>query len=153
MKTLYALLLLTAIADSAIAATPATDAAKPAAAAVTAPHAAAKPAEQEKIKVSKATGPNAYTVAEINNKRSELKDKPVMVHGKVVKYTGEVMKKNWVHLRDGTGSEADNDVLVTTSEQAKIGDVVTVKGVVRVDKDFGAGYSYKVLIEDAVFQK
>jgi hypothetical protein len=63
------------------------------------------------------------------------------------------MGKNWVHLRDGTGSEGSNDILVTTQNQAKAGDVVTVKGVVRNDKDFGAGYSYKVLIEEAKLQK
>ena len=38
-------------------------------------------------------------------------------------------------------------------EQAKVGDVVTAKGVVRVDKDFGAGYVYKALVEDAVLQR
>ena len=179
MKTVYALLLLTAIADSAIAATSPQDAAKPAATvhaaaasavspAATAPaisptatlppgHAPinAKPVDLGKIKVAKASGPDAHTVAEINTKRVELKDKTVVVHAKVVKFTPDVLKKNWIHLRDGTGSDADysNDVLVTTNEQAKVGDVVLVKGVVRNDKDFGAGYAYKVLIEDGVLQK
>ena len=55
----------------------------------------------------------------------------------------------------GTGSATDktNDVLVTTTEQAKVGDVITAKGVVRVDKDFGAGYTYKAMVEDASLQK
>jgi hypothetical protein len=65
------------------------------------------------------------------------------------------MGKNWAHLRDGSGSAADNsnDVLVTTKDQTKVGDVVTAKGVVHLDKDFGAGYTYKVLVEDAALQK
>jgi hypothetical protein len=65
------------------------------------------------------------------------------------------MGKNWAHLRDGSGSEADktNDILVTTLNDAKLGDVVTAKGVVHLDKDFGSGYSYKVLIEEATLQK
>jgi hypothetical protein len=42
---------------------------------------------------------------------------------------------------------------VTTLDQANVGDVVLVKGVVRTDKDFGSGYSYKVLIEEATLQK
>ena len=111
-------------------------------------------ADTAPISVRKATGANARTVAEIVTKATELKDKPVRVSGKVVKYNPEVMGKNWVHLRDGTGAAADssNDVLVTTKDQAKIGDVVTVTGVVRTNKDFGSGYAYKVLIEDAKLQ-
>jgi hypothetical protein len=72
----------------------------------------------------------------------------------VVKYNPEIMGKNWIHLRDGSGSAADNtnDILVTSGVQVKVGDVVTVKGTVRTDKDFGAGYAYKVIIEDAVLQ-
>jgi len=107
------------------------------------------------INVPKATGANARTVAEIITKRVELKDKPAVVRGKVVKYNAGIMGKNWVHLRDGTGSAADdsNDLLVTTLSSATVGDVVTAKGVVRADKDFGAGYSYRVLIEEATLQK
>jgi len=80
-----------------------------------------------------------------------LKDKPVQVNGKVVKYNAGIMGKNWLHLQDGSGAAADNsnDILVTTSASAKLGDVITVSGMVRNNKDFGAGYSYKVLIEDA----
>lgn len=115
---------------------------------------AVKAANSAPIKVSKASGANARTVAEVMAKATELKDKPVRVHGKVVKYNAGIMGKNWIHLRDGTGADADNtnDVLVTTLAQTKVGEVVTVSGVVHTNKDFGAGYSYKVLIEDATLQ-
>ncbi|MDP2823435.1 MAG: nucleotide-binding protein [Sulfuritalea sp.] len=103
------------------------------------------------VKVPKASGPDARTVAEVVTRSVELKDKTVMVRGKVVKYSASIMGKNWIHLRDGSGSAADktDDVLVTTMDQAKVGDTVVVKGVVRTDKDFGSGYAYKVLIEEA----
>jgi hypothetical protein len=106
------------------------------------------------INVPKASGANARTVAEIMTKSAELKDKAVLVRGKVVKYNPGIMGKNWIHLRDGSGSAADqtNDVLVTTTNESKTGDVVTVKGIVRADRDFGSGYSYKVLIEEATLQ-
>lgn len=106
------------------------------------------------MRVPKASGENAMTVAEIVTKSAELKDQTVLVRGKVVKYNPEIMGKNWVHLRDGTGSAVDstNDLLVTTTNEAKIGDVVTAKGVVRTDKDFGSGYSYHVMIEEATLQ-
>jgi len=121
------------------------------------PHAGvAKPTEPAAdVHVPKATGPNARTVAEIMTKPAELKDKPVLVRGKIVKYSPSIMGKNWIHLRDGSGSAAagTNDVLVTTTEQAKIGDIVTAKGVLRTDRDFGSGYSYKAVVEEATLQR
>jgi hypothetical protein len=106
------------------------------------------------VHVAKASGANSRTVAEIVTQSAALKDKPVLVRGRVVKYNPDIMGKNWVHLRDGSGSAANNtnDILVTTTDQTKLGDVVTAKGVIHTDKDFGAGYSYKVLIEAATLQ-
>ena len=106
-------------------------------------------------KVAKASGPNAKTVAEILTKSANLKDKTVLVRGKVVKYNAGIMGKNWIHLRDGSGSAADNtnDVLITSMNAVKVGDVVTAKGIVRTDKDFGSGYRYKVIVEEATFEE
>jgi hypothetical protein len=114
-----------------------------------------KPVDVGDVRVEKATGANARTVAEVLTKSGELKDKPVAVRGKVVKYNPAIMGKNWVHLRDGTGSATDNsnDILVTTANDAKVGDVVLAEGTVRTDKDFGSGYAYKVMIEDAKLKK
>jgi hypothetical protein len=120
------------------------------------PHAGAPKVEfSGDVKVAKATGADARTVVEVLTKGAGLKDKKVTVRGKVVKFSAMIMGKNWVHLRDGTGSAADktDDLLVTTMDQAKVGDVVVVKGTVRTDKDFGAGYSYKVLVEEATLGK
>jgi hypothetical protein len=105
----------------------------------------------EDVRVEKAEGPHAKTVAEIWSGKAALRDKPVVVRGTVVKYLGGIMGKNWLHLRDGSGFAAngDHDITVTTNDTAKVGDVVVVSGTVRVDKDFGAGYQYAVIIEDA----
>ena len=107
------------------------------------------------VKVAKANAPDARTVAEVVMKKAELKDKPVTVHGKVVKFTRGVMGKNWIHLRDGSGSgaESTNDLVVTTTDETQIGDLVIVKGVVRTEVNLGSGYSYAVLIDDAKLQK
>ena len=104
--------------------------------------------------IDKASGANARTVAEIVTNSAELKDKQVLVRGKVVKYNPGIMGRNWVHLRDGSGLAADasNDLLVTTMSETKVGAVVTAKGIVRTDKDFGAGYVYKTLVEEATLQ-
>lgn len=107
------------------------------------------------VKVEKAKGPNAQTVVGITTGADKLKDKPVLVRGRVVKYTANVMGKNWIHLRDGTGSAAagSNDILVVTTDTAAVGDVVQVKGTVRTDRNLGPGYNYKVLVEDASVTK
>lgn len=101
--------------------------------------------------ITKATGANAKTVAEVVTNGSKLKGKTVVVRGRVMKYNADIMGKNWVHLQDGSGLEADgsNDILVTTTSTTNIGAVVTATGVVQTDKDFTAGYDYKVLIEEA----
>ena len=119
-------------------------------------HAAAARAKQEENSaIIKASGANGRTVAEIITSAAELKDSVVSVRGRVVKYSSAIMGKNWIHLRDGSGSTADasDDLMVTTRDQAEVGDVVLVNGIVHKDKDFGAGYAYKVLIEDAKLQK
>lgn len=113
--------------------------------------AAGGPSDAPDVKVPKAEGANAKTVAELWAQRLALKSKEVVVRAKVVKVTSGVMGRNWLHVRDGSGSKAkkDNDLTVTTDASAKVGDVVTITGVVSVDKDFGAGYAYPVIVEGA----
>jgi hypothetical protein len=128
----------------------------PAGAAETSPHpAAVKGIEAPDVKVAKATGANAKTIAEVLAQGAGMKDKPVLVRGKIVKINAAIRGVNWVHLRDGTGSAASqtNDLIVTTTDELKVGDVVTLKGVVHTDKDFGAGYAYKVIVEEGKLQK
>jgi hypothetical protein len=99
-------------------------------------------------KVARVEG--GYTVGEIHDKHSELDAKEVRVRGTVVKYNAGVMGKNWIHLRDGTSSSSGaNDLTVTTAEQAKVGDTVVVQGRVGVNRDFGFGYRYDVIVESA----
>jgi hypothetical protein len=73
------------------------------------------------------------------------------VRGKVVKYNAEIMGKNWLHIQDGSGSadKSNNDLTVTTTTPAKVGDTVLVTGSVTTNKDFGAGYKYTVILDDA----
>ena len=116
-----------------------------------APMGAPAPAPVLIDKVDKAAGTDARTVAEIWAQKGGLKDKPVSIRGKVVKYNPGVMGKNWIHLQDGSGdpSKGTHDITVTSQDTVTKGDVVTAKGVVRLDKDFGSGYRYGMLVEDA----
>ena len=99
--------------------------------------------------IKRAAGGN--TIQEIFAAQSKLAGKIVIVRGKIVKYNSQIMGKNWLHLRDGSGSteKADNDLTITTATEAKLGDTVLVTGKVSIKKDFGAGYKYAVILEDA----
>jgi hypothetical protein len=105
--------------------------------------------------IVKAEGPTGRTIAEVFAQKAGLANKPVAVRGKVTKFNAEIMGKNWLHLQDGSGDpgHSDFDLTVTTSQTAAVGDVVLVSGVARTDQDFGAGYAYAVLIEDAKLAK
>lgn len=98
-------------------------------------------------KIAKPSG--GRTVSEIVNGRAQLKGKEVTVRAKVVKYNSGVMGKNWLHIRDGSGAAGNNDLTVTTDTPAHVGATVLVKGKVSTDRDFGSGYFYPVILEDA----
>jgi len=105
---------------------------------------------QPQIEVSRVEkAEDGKTVAEIFAGKQDLAGKQVLVRGKVVKFLPQIMGKNWLHLQDGSGSEGTNDLTVTTTAMAEVGDLVLVNGMVSVNRDFGYGYSYEVLLEDA----
>ena len=87
--------------------------------------------------------------------REALSGKTLIVSGKVVKYNGGIMGTNWLHIQDGSGSPAEgtNDLTVTSATPVAVGDIVTVTGVLTLDKDFGSGYRYAAIIMDAEIKK
>jgi len=89
------------------------------------------------------------SVADVWAKRAALAGKAVTVRGTVVKFNGGIMGRNWMHIQDGTGKADDNthDLTITSDAVVKVGDVVTVTGILAVDKDFTAGYVYPVIVE------
>ena len=102
-------------------------------------------------KVAKAKGELGHTVSDIFAKRSTLAGKLVRVRAVVVKTTPGVMGKTFVHVRDGSGSEKNNDfdLTITTQEQPQLNDTLLFEGKLSVDVDFGAGYKYPAIIQDA----
>ncbi|MBU1568499.1 MAG: DNA-binding protein [Proteobacteria bacterium] len=105
----------------------------------------------QEISVPKAQGENAYTVGEIFTKSKELNGKKVRLRGKVVKFSPNIMGKNWVHLQDGTGDPLHNshDLVLTTETILAVDSIVTMEGLLAADKDFGAGYKYTAIVEQA----
>lgn len=98
---------------------------------------------------------DTYTIEEIHMWRKNLKDQIITLEGTVSKVSHGIMKRDWVHIGDGSGNEkklTHDLVFTTTSTTIKTGDKILAKGKVIVDKDFGYGYFYKVIIENATFE-
>ncbi len=97
--------------------------------------------------VPKAEG--GYTVAELYAGKTELAGTEVVIIGRVVRYNENIMGKNWLHIKDGSGQAGTDDLTITTATAVQLGDLVLVRGRVTRDKDFGSGYFYDLIIEDA----
>jgi len=93
------------------------------------------------------------TIAEVWVESEGLVGTEVSLRARVMKVSLNIMNKNWITLQDGTGSEPDDKLIATSSEVVEIGELVTVKGVVRNDVALGSGYNYKVLLEEATFSR
>jgi hypothetical protein len=91
---------------------------------------------------------DGITIAELFAKKDEYVGKSVKIRGQVVKYNSQIMGRNWVHIQDGTSYENNFDLTITTNDLVKPGDVVTFEGKITLNKDFGAGYAYAVLMEE-----
>ncbi|HCY61345.1 MAG TPA: hypothetical protein DHV59_00585 [Oxalobacteraceae bacterium] len=89
------------------------------------------------------------TVAAIHKNKATLAGQKISAQGKVVKVNNGIMGRNFVHVQDGTGDANSNNLIVTSKQTANVGDQVTISGLVTVNRDFGSGYNYPLLIEEA----
>lgn len=89
-------------------------------------------------------------IGELYEKSGEYNAKKVKVRGQVVKINADIMDRNWVHLVDGTEGLGKSDMTFTTQELVKVGDTVILEGTLALDREFGAGYTYPVIVEKAV---
>jgi len=103
--------------------------------------------ERPGIQVEKAEG--GITIAELYANRRSYAGKPVKIRGEVVKFSKQIMDRNWVHVQDGTKDGESYDLTVTTQDTASIGATHVFEGVITLDMDFGAGYTYPVIMEGA----
>jgi hypothetical protein len=110
------------------------------------PHANIDTTDVVEINIEKAE--NGISLEELFTNKKSLSGKSIVVRGKVVKLNKEILDRNWVHIVDGTKFENKKSLTVTTNEMVKIGDTVTFKGTIILDKDFGKGYVYDILLEE-----
>jgi starvation-inducible outer membrane lipoprotein len=109
----------------------------------------AAPPEIDLTNVQKATG--GMTIGEIYADKADLSGKTVTLRGKVVKFSPQIMDTNWIHLQDGSGdlNIGTHDLTITSHVQVKVGDTLVASGALTLDKDFGYGYKYDLIIENA----
>jgi hypothetical protein len=109
-----------------------------------------KKAEKEKlVKVNLKKKKGELTVADLLKNSEKFSGKEVIIKGVVVKYLPEIMNKNWLHLQDGTDYNGNGEIVITTLAKVKKGQTVTMKGKLSTNVDFGYGYKYNVIIQNA----
>ena len=90
-------------------------------------------------------------IAYVYANKEELAGQEISLRGKVVKYNQNIMGTNWIHIQDGSGNADDgtNDLTVTSKATTAVGETVVVTGTLILDKDFGSGYTFPVMLDDA----
>jgi hypothetical protein len=91
---------------------------------------------------------DCITIGKLFADKQSYSGKNIKIKGKVTKFNPAIMGKNWVHIQDGTEFDGDFDLTITTAVQTSVGETITFEGKIALDKDFGYGYFYKVLLED-----
>ena len=102
--------------------------------------------EASNVEASKPS--EAVPLSELIANKEKYEGHAVTVKGKCVKVNNNIMNKNWIHLQDGS-LQNDMDLTVTTTENIQVDEVVTLQGTIALNKDFGEGYKYEIIMEDA----
>ena len=116
----------------------------------------AKPTKQptlNKLELSIEGIEGGIRIADLFENKQNYAGKKIKIKGEVTKFSSQILAKNWVHFQDGTEFEGAYDLMITTQENVMVGDVVVFEGMITLDKDFGAGYFYKIIMEEAVLLK
>ena len=92
------------------------------------------------------------TIAELLANKSKYAEKEILIKGQVVKVNTKILGRNWIHIQDGTNFEDKHNFTTTTHETVNVGDIVIFKGKIVLDQNFGSGYDYEILMEEAVIQ-
>ena len=117
--------------------------------AATSPHDHSSAGQREDIHIE--TGGEAISLEQLFKNKISYEGEEVTVKGQVVKINKNIMQRNWIHIQDGTSHEGAYDLTITTTGpvEFRVNDVVTFKGTLDLDKDFGSGYFYPVIVENA----
>jgi hypothetical protein len=107
----------------------------------------------EKVNVVVEPCEGCLTVAKLMENKQSYSGKVIKIKGNVTKFNPQIMGKNWVHIQDGTEFQGVFDLTITTDILVTVGETVTFEGKIALDKDFGYGYVYNVLMEEGKLVK
>jgi len=100
------------------------------------------PTHTDKIVEHKGT----IKIAELVKDPKKYEGHTIQLSGKCVKVNPNIMKRNWIHLQDG--SKDDFDLVITSNTFVPEGSAITIRATVVLNKDFGAGYKYDLILEN-----
>lgn len=106
----------------------------------------------KKLEVSIDKTEGVTNISDVFANKTDFSGKEITVMGKVAKFNQNIMGKNWIHIQDGSEFEGNFDLTVTSKEVVSVGQIITISGTIALNKDFGAGYSYDVILEEAKLQ-
>ncbi len=97
----------------------------------------------------------AVSIANVFDNPDSYVGKVVKLKGKVTKFNEAILSTNWIHIQDGTGDKQKNnfDITITTKDAAAVGDVIVIEGILNKDVDFGSGYKYNLIVQDATIKE
>ncbi len=107
--------------------------------------------EKKEVSIAPVTG--GLTLEEVFKQREQLAGKEIVVKGIVTKYNPSILNRNWLHIQDGTDTGKNYDLTITTNDETKVGEIVVFKGTLNLNVDFGSGYAYDLILENATLQK
>jgi len=108
------------------------------------------PAKKIEVKMTNKAG--VINLSDLFENKSKFEGKDIIVQGKVAKFNKNILGKNWIHLQDGTDYNGEFDLTITSKEIVSVGETIEIKGKIAIKKDFGAGYTYDIIMENAILQ-
>lgn len=112
-------------------------------------HSTGSKVDVKKAEITIESVEGGITIAELYTNKEKYQGQHVKIRGEVTKFNANILNTNWIHLQDGTEYNGKFDLVVTSKAKFKVGEIITVSGKVTLDKDFGHGYFYEVIIENA----
>lgn len=100
---------------------------------------------------SSGSSAGSISIADLLRDPSQYEGKEVQISGTCTKINPNIMNRNWIHVKDGTRD--DFDLVITTTAHVHEGEAVKMRARVTLNKDFGAGYRYDLILEDGVVLK
>jgi hypothetical protein len=88
-------------------------------------------------------------IADLYADARKYEGKTVKVYGKITKYNPKILGNNWIHIQDGSEFNGKFDLTATTSAEFSVGTTVWLEGTISLNRDFGYGYKYDILLENA----